>query len=556
MKSERGIAHILILLAAVGLISYILISYTTSFKDGLFSKLYPKPSSFAAEEKLFGVNITGAEFGDSNLPGSLNTDYIYPSTYNGYQSNSYFKSKGQTLVRIPFRWERVQNQFYGSLTSTDILEIRKMLDNASAQNQKVILDMHNYGRYINGSETVLTRADADKLADVWKKLASEFQAHPAVWGYEIMNEPHDLPEGDDSWLDIAQVTVNAIRAVDQSHYILIPGSSWQSADRWPQVSDNLKNIQDPADSTLSKIIFAAHQYFDADSSGGADHPCVSDQIGVLRVNNFLSWLDNNSTLTGKSLKGIITEYGARADGVCPAALENFLTRINSHSRIVGGTYWAAGPWWGNYGYSVEPENGQDKPQMNILQKFISRTISVPVIDSSTTPSPTPTPITNNLLEGENMNLPANNGQIFDDWNASQGKALLIWSNGFATGSANSDGNQITVTAKGDQCSGAPHMQIYVDGTMVKDYYVANSNYQDFNAPITNSGYHTININYDNDLTVPQSCDRNLRIDKVSISSSTVNATANPTPVPTLSPTPTPTPIVNHNNNSRKKNPIK
>jgi len=36
---------------------------------------------------------------------------------------------------------------------------------------------------------------------------------------------------------------------------------------------------------------------------------------------------------------------------------------------IGGTYWAAGPWWGNYPLSVEPRNGQDRPQMAVLLKY-------------------------------------------------------------------------------------------------------------------------------------------------------------------------------------------
>jgi len=53
-----------------------------------------------------------------------------------------------------------------------------------------------------------------------------------------------------------------------------------------------------------------------------------------------------------------------------------VARVDDHARYrkklkengLGGTSWAAGPWWGNYALSVEPRNGQDRPQMAVLLK--------------------------------------------------------------------------------------------------------------------------------------------------------------------------------------------
>ena len=58
MLNQKGAAHLLLLLAAVGLIGYILVSSTASFKSKLFSRLYPKSSSFASAPLEF-VNSDG-----------------------------------------------------------------------------------------------------------------------------------------------------------------------------------------------------------------------------------------------------------------------------------------------------------------------------------------------------------------------------------------------------------------------------------------------------------------------------------------------------------------
>jgi hypothetical protein len=38
---------------------------------------------------------------------------------------------------------------------------------------------------------------------------------------------------------------------------------------------------------------------------------------------------------------------------------------------LSGTYWAGGPWWGDYHLAVEPRDGQDRPQMAVLARHLS-----------------------------------------------------------------------------------------------------------------------------------------------------------------------------------------
>src|SRR5688572_13043071 len=47
-KSQKGAAPVLILVAVIGLISFLAVSATFNFQDKLFSTLFPKPKSFAA----------------------------------------------------------------------------------------------------------------------------------------------------------------------------------------------------------------------------------------------------------------------------------------------------------------------------------------------------------------------------------------------------------------------------------------------------------------------------------------------------------------------------
>lgn len=324
-----------------------------------------------AAGKRFGVTIAGGEFGEGRLPGSMHTDYTYATDPARFR---YFAGKGQALIRIPFRWERVQPTASGSLSEPDIAELRKMLDSAQANNQQVILDLHNYARYYG---TPLGRADAATFADVWSRLAREFRGHPALYGYELMNEPHDLPDGSDGWAFLAQAATDAIRREDRAAWILAPGYSWQTARFWPENNRTL-DVRDPA----NRLLYAAHQYFDADHSGAYggnyDAERASPSVGAERLQPFLDWL------AARNARGIITEYGVPdMDARWLTVLDHFLGAMIASPRIVGGTYWAAGPWWGTYPLSVEPRNGQDRPQIAVLQRA----------SNPAQPAPTSTPVT-------------------------------------------------------------------------------------------------------------------------------------------------------------------
>lgn len=46
--------------------------------------------------------------------------------------------------------------------------------------------------------------------------------------------------------------------------------------------------------------------------------------------------------------------------------------MDQHTDVwQGGTYWAAGPWWGNDMHSIEPSGGVDKPQMGVLTQHLA-----------------------------------------------------------------------------------------------------------------------------------------------------------------------------------------
>jgi len=56
------------------------------------------------------------------------------------------------------------------------------------------------------------------------------------------------------------------------------------------------------------------------------------------------------------------------------ALEDMLQAMERDRDVwLGFTWWSAGPWWGDYMFSIEPKDGQDKPQMTWLAPHLHST---------------------------------------------------------------------------------------------------------------------------------------------------------------------------------------
>lgn len=132
------------------------------------------------------------------------------------------------------------------------------------------------------------------------------------------------------------------------------------------------------------------------------------------------------------------------------------------------------------------------------------------------------------IEGERFSLPQAAGHAYADGSASGGRALLVWTNATASTSvAATAPARLTVRARGDQCAGAPAMTVRVDGARVLSASVSHSAWTTYGVPThVATGTHTVSVSYTNDSRSGQ-CDRNLRLDAVTLTGATVSPTAEP-----------------------------
>lgn len=306
-----------------------------------------------------GITICGAEFGEAHLPGTLNVDYIYPTE----AEIRYFAGKGFSRIALPFKWERIQHIPGGLLDSIELSEIRSFINKCKAAKMKVTLVMQNFGRYKSDKDELIlgSKKLTDlHLKDVWKKIADSLSGSTNIYGYDLMNEPHNIK--DKVWFRAVQSTIDGIREVDTSVNIIVDGNNFSYSGDWKAYNQKFINLKDPSD----KIIFDAHCYFDENHSGRYNtRDKISKNIGIQRVIPFIQWLQKNNK------KGIIGEFGVPAtDKRGLEELDRFLQYL--HENKISWNYWAAGQWWKNYPLSIEPQDNTEAPQMLILQKYIKK----------------------------------------------------------------------------------------------------------------------------------------------------------------------------------------
>lgn len=325
-----------------------------------------------------GVSIAGGEF-SSDRPsfsnehlGTVEVDY----TYNSEKSYSYFSSKGFRLQRVPFRWERVQPIPGGALHPVAIAALRQRADWAKRHGSRLILDCHNYARYvtsINGVPTTCTLGERvgksvpvtpEHLINLWVRLSRALGGNIGIDGWGLMNEPHGL--GRVSWKNVSQAIVTALRKEGDKKRIFVAGDEWSNAQRWSEINGTKPWITDP----LGRTVYEAHCYFDANGAGKYTRSFSREfdedkrlmSRGVERVMPFIDWCSRNR------VTGMIGEFGVPAnDPAWEEVIRRFLSVVND--AAMEAVYWAGGEWWGRYPLSIQPTKNftADSPLLKVLQ---------------------------------------------------------------------------------------------------------------------------------------------------------------------------------------------
>lgn len=321
----------------------------------LFFVALPAAAHCLDQERLTGVNMGGAEFNSSKLPGTPYKDYTFPNE----AELTFIAGQGANVIRLPFRWERVQPTAMGPLAAAELKRLQGTVASAYSKGLCVILDVHNYAKFysqtLNGDAAL-----QNAFVDLWLRLALVFN-DPKQTAFGLMNEPAHMPR--EEWASLAKRTLHELRYAGSTNMVFVAGGHWSGLHDWFSPADGQSNAKLLADvkDPLRRTLLEVHQYADKDYSGTGSTCKAADQFNSF-FTRATEWARANNQ------KFFLGEFGMPQNEACLAALERFLSLMTG-PEWKGWTYWAAGGWWGNYPLAVNTNAAAPSPQWPIMQKY-------------------------------------------------------------------------------------------------------------------------------------------------------------------------------------------
>ena len=224
-----------------------------------------------------GVNLTGWFQYISSVRQIQFTKFTKQDLIN-------IKSLGCDVIRLPIELHLMTNG--GPDYTIDPLFyyfLDQIIDWAEELELHLILDNHS------SSPGSTDPSIGDILVPVWTQMAQHYKDRSTYIYYEVLNEPHEI--SDTKWNEIQQEVIDAIRAVDQKHTIIVGPAGWNNFN-------NLKFMPRYRDDNL---IYTFHFY----------DPFVFTHQGA-------NWTDPSLV----PLAGVPFPYYAGDIPACPPELQN------------------------------------------------------------------------------------------------------------------------------------------------------------------------------------------------------------------------------------------
>ncbi len=181
-----------------------------------------------------------------NLTGWFQTSSIKQVQFTKFTKQDFIniKSLGCDVIRLPVRLDKMTSGAPDyTVDPLFYFFIDQIIDWAEELEMYLILDNH-------ATETAVFEDPnlESILITVWSQVLQHYKNHSDFLIYEIINEPHDIT--DKKWNDIQGRVLDAMRAIDQKHSIIVTPAGWGSYN-------NLKYMPQY---THDNLIYSFHFY--------------------------------------------------------------------------------------------------------------------------------------------------------------------------------------------------------------------------------------------------------------------------------------------------------
>ena len=188
---------------------------------------------------LGGRNIPESRFKQDfrksyGLRGLQEFEEIFRNTYITEDDFQNIAAISANAIRLPFNCRLIETKPY-TYTERGFIFLDKAFAWAKKHNLGVILDLHaargaqncDWHGDSDGKAHFWENAEfRDRTCALWEKVADRYKSHPALIGYDVLNEPVIAKEREDALRKFYAKAVKRIRAVDKKHRIFLEGNLW------------------------------------------------------------------------------------------------------------------------------------------------------------------------------------------------------------------------------------------------------------------------------------------------------------------------------------------
>ncbi len=133
---------------------------------------------------------------------------------------------------------------------------------------KMVIDLHSPpgGRSTERDMNMFYEKEyADHFVECWKRIAQRFKGNPAVWAYDLVNEPvQNRPAKYDYW-NLPRMAAEAAREIDPATPIIIESNEWDAPASYSYLSPL----------AMDNVIYQVHMY----APGTFTHQGVNNTFG-------------------------------------------------------------------------------------------------------------------------------------------------------------------------------------------------------------------------------------------------------------------------------------
>ncbi len=199
-----------------------------TFSDGGTTKTWESEPSYGNEYYDYdsvsfsrGINFTRwfDRVGNDQYAGSAQE-----INFSAYREQDFadVKSLGVDVIRLPINY--LPNMTHGAPDYIIDQQLFRLLDRVVGWAEKyqiyIIIDNHPYG---NGGMAPTTEPSIQIYKKIWPQIAEHFKSRSKYVIYEILNEPQDDYISSSDWGRMQKEIIDAIRSVDQNHWIVVSG---------------------------------------------------------------------------------------------------------------------------------------------------------------------------------------------------------------------------------------------------------------------------------------------------------------------------------------------